>query len=556
MRHLLLHLAAVAVGLAAGRAYAADRPLGGDLLRLRDPAAAAGRRVLFRAARDPALATALADDPRTVGATLSVAGTNSGDGNSGTIELPAAGWSGLGRPAGSKGFRFVDRSGARGIRKLVLRTVPAGGTLTVAGGGPAWPYAIAAAAGPDRPPPDGRRRRAVRAVHQLPAERPRAGGGPAGAGAGRLRAAGAALRQRRRRVPRGVRRRQHGRAATAAPATAGSRTRRRCAPAFRPTSGTALARVLVASGLEKPVHVTAPPLDPTPAVRRRAGGPHPDRRATACWRRRRSSPSSRQVRVLRRARPAGRRLPPDYGRTAASSSTTPTHGGRPGDRAVPRERRRPTSPTRRASRCCSPSRTRPYATTTAASSPSAPTATSTSARATAAAAAIRCENAQDATTAARQAAAHRRRGRGAAVLRGAADNPFVGPAAALRRDLGDGLRNPWRFSFDRADRRPLHRRRGPGRVGGGRRPAAPRAPAARTTAGTSSRATALLRAGAAPTLPGPPAGLTLPVLEYAHSDGLLGHRRLRLPRLPHARRCTAPTSTPTTAPRSCGRSVA
>ena len=35
-----------------------------------------------------------------------------------------------------------------------------------------------------------------------------------------------------------------------------------------------------------------------------------------------------------------------------------------------------------------------------------------------------------------------------------------------------GLRNPWRFSFDRADRRPADRRRRPGRVGGDR----PRAP--------------------------------------------------------------------------------
>ena len=36
------------------------------------------------------------------------------------------------------------------------------------------------------------------------------------------------------------------------------------------------------------------------------------------------------------------------------------------------------------------------------------------------------------------------------------------------RDLDDGLRNPWRISFDADDRRPLDRRRRPGPLGGGR----------------------------------------------------------------------------------------
>ena len=37
------------------------------------------------------------------------------------------------------------------------------------------------------------------------------------------------------------------------------------------------------------------------------------------------------------------------------------------------------------------------------------------------------------------------------------------PAAQI---VGYGLRNPWRFSFDRLNGRPLHRRRRPGLVGG------------------------------------------------------------------------------------------
>ena len=86
----------------------------------------------------------------------------------------------------------------------------------------------------------------------------------------------------------------------------------------------------------------------------------------------------------------------------------------------------------------------------------------------------------------RQDAAHRRRSerRDAALLR----HPGLAiPSAARRaagRDLGaSGLRNPWRFSFDRADRRPLDRRRRPEPARGDRLPAGARRAAARTTAG-------------------------------------------------------------------------
>ena len=58
------------------------------------------------------------------------------------------------------------------------------------------------------------------------------------------------------------------------------------------------------------------------------------------------------------------------------------------------------------------------------------------------------------------------------------DNPFVGDAGAMPEIWLTGLRNPWRIRFDRADRRPLDRRRRPGRLGGDRcragRPGRPR----------------------------------------------------------------------------------
>ena len=64
-----------------------------------------------------------------------------------------------------------------------------------------------------------------------------------------------------------------------------------------------------------------------------------------------------------------------------------------------------------------------------------------------------------------------------------ADNPFVG-ADGIRDEIWDiGLRNPFRFSFDRVERRPLHRRRRPG-ARSRRSTSSRRARAAATTAGT------------------------------------------------------------------------
>ena len=74
------------------------------------------------------------------------------------------------------------------------------------------------------------------------------------------------------------------------------------------------------------------------------------------------------------------------------------------------------------------------------------------------------------------------------------DRPFakimrldVNAAKPRWRLVAYGLRNPWRFSFDRDERRPLHRRRRPGRVGGDRLPAARRRATSPTSAGTATR---------------------------------------------------------------------
>ena len=49
-----------------------------------------------------------------------------------------------------------------------------------------------------------------------------------------------------------------------------------------------------------------------------------------------------------------------------------------------------------------------------------------------------------------------------------ANNPWAKSTTKKREIWSYGLRNPWRFSFDRLDRRHMDRRRRPGRLGGGR----------------------------------------------------------------------------------------
>jgi len=142
-----LHSAALLVVLCTA-ASAADRPVAGDRLLLADPANSARRRAQFVAASDLAIDPASAADPRTAGATLEILGEASGDGATGVIPLDASRWTGIGRPPGKRGFRYVDRRPGAAVRKVQFTVGARGGTLSVSGGGTGWPYRITQPQGP------------------------------------------------------------------------------------------------------------------------------------------------------------------------------------------------------------------------------------------------------------------------------------------------------------------------------------------------------------------------------------------------------------------------
>lgn len=145
-RHAFLSILILLFGAIA--ALAADRPVAGDKLTLKDPLGNPNARVVrFKAAKDPVIVPSTGADPTSVGATLEVVGANPGDGSSGAVSLPANLWTGLGNPAGSKGFKFKDPSRADGIKIVTLKPGANGGLLSITGGGSDWDYAITQAQG-------------------------------------------------------------------------------------------------------------------------------------------------------------------------------------------------------------------------------------------------------------------------------------------------------------------------------------------------------------------------------------------------------------------------
>ena len=159
--------------------------------------------------------------------------------------------------------------------------------------------------------------------------------------------------------------------------------------------------------------------------------------------------------------------------------------------------------------CSSPSRSR---TTTAATSCSGPTATCTSGWATGGAAAIRTATASTWARSSARCSASRRRRRRVAPTGSRRDNPFVGRSGARPEIWAYGLRNPWRYSFDRETGDLWIGDVGQNAVGGDRLPAG----------GFEGRTELRLEpAGGHPPVLGatPPANAVPPVYEFPHDDG-------------------------------------
>jgi cysteine-rich repeat protein len=130
--------------LLSGVAAAADHPIPTDRLLLRDATAPTGAKVRFAATGVTALSPGTLADPRVGGATLEIVGDADGDGASGVIPLAPSLWSAVG--AGTPtGFDYADPGHASGIRRIEVRTGSPGGSLLIVGGGTTWPYRVAQA---------------------------------------------------------------------------------------------------------------------------------------------------------------------------------------------------------------------------------------------------------------------------------------------------------------------------------------------------------------------------------------------------------------------------
>ncbi|MEB2286004.1 MAG: hypothetical protein B6D46_14825 [Polyangiaceae bacterium UTPRO1] len=138
-RPLIVGLAA----LVASTVIAADHPIGGDYLLLKDPLGKPGKRVVnFKALKDVAIDPAQAGDPRTLGATIELHGAGGGDGATGTIALAPGFWKGLGNPPGSKGYKYFDKTRSTGVKQVLFKPGRTGGQLQISGGGASWPYQV------------------------------------------------------------------------------------------------------------------------------------------------------------------------------------------------------------------------------------------------------------------------------------------------------------------------------------------------------------------------------------------------------------------------------
>jgi hypothetical protein len=130
----LMSLLALVLAVGAPAARAADFPLSGSKISLKDGATAAKRRVTFQARYTGDLGSMSPND----GSTLRIYG-GPGEGDTGLIEL-GPNWRRLPK---NKGFRYSDKTrSAGGIESILLRTKGARGRIKISGGSANLAYQV------------------------------------------------------------------------------------------------------------------------------------------------------------------------------------------------------------------------------------------------------------------------------------------------------------------------------------------------------------------------------------------------------------------------------
>jgi len=143
LRLLTVSLAGVWLSVATASA-GLDVPVPGKVLKLRAGTAPGDRVLVFRSQVAAALQGPFSDP--TAGATLHLFASNGSGQCRGALDLPAQNWQPIGKDGTNKGWRYLDKSAANGIKRLVLRRRGDGGRLTLKGVGAALPCDLSAAA--------------------------------------------------------------------------------------------------------------------------------------------------------------------------------------------------------------------------------------------------------------------------------------------------------------------------------------------------------------------------------------------------------------------------
>ena len=131
-------------GLAPARAHDVSVGIGGRSLVLDTRTVPAKNKFLFTAKNEIFIAPDSSTDPASTGSAVLVGWTGSGGTGAGRtelIQLDPTRWLGLGNPAGSKGYKYLDKTqAAGGIKKILFKPGNKGGLLKILAKGYSWSW--------------------------------------------------------------------------------------------------------------------------------------------------------------------------------------------------------------------------------------------------------------------------------------------------------------------------------------------------------------------------------------------------------------------------------